>query len=147
MADIGSQAVAVNSRKFNVYVGNTTNEFVYLQNARMGFTHTEDPEDTTSGGVVYFSSNDRYFLEGTILYTKGIYNTNIDGEDSIEGILDRENGETTQKTWLVRMTAKDGTSDTYSFTAKLEQFEPNMSVPGGTKVDIRLIILGPVTVS
>ena len=147
MPDIGNLAVAVNSRKMNVFIGDLTNEFNYLQDARMGFSHTEDPEDTTSGGVVYFSGNNRYFLEGSLLYTEGLYDESIYGRISIQNLLERTNGEVAENVWLVRMTAKDGSSDTFSFTCKLEQFEPNMTVPGGTKVDIRLVIISDVTVS
>ena len=147
MPSIGSLAVAVNSKKMNVYIGSTSNEFIFLQNARMGLNHSEDPEDTTSGGAVYFSGNDRFFLEGSLLYTEGLYDENIDGTTSIEDLLTRTNGEVAENTWVVKMTAKDGSSDTFTFTAKLESFEPNASVPGGTKSDVRLVIISAVTAS
>jgi hypothetical protein len=56
-------------------------------------------------------------------------------------------GEVPEGTWIVKFTAKGSSTDQWTVTAKLEQFIPQMSVPGGTKVDIQLVIVSVDTVS
>ena len=146
MPDIGSLLTAVNAKRMNVFITNTGNEFVQLQNARLEFVGEEVPEDVTSGITVWFSGGERYRLSGTALYSTGMSNG---ATFDAEALLQRNatTGERPENSWLVRFTAKDSSQDLYTVTAKLEQFIPNMSVPGGTKVDISLVIVSLDSVS
>ncbi len=141
MPNIGLIANKVNSKKFNIYAKSTANEILFLQNARMSIIHTEEAVDTTSGGTLYFSGGERNVLEATIVYTEGLYKDDIAaGGLDINTLLTRTNGEVAEDTWLVRLTGKGGSTEMYTLKAKLEEFIPNMDVPGGAATDIRLVI-------
>jgi hypothetical protein len=146
MADIGSLLTVVNSKAMNVFVGSESNEFVQLQNARLELIHDEVAEDVTSGDMVWFSGGNRYRLSGTSLYSTGMsQGGTFDAEASI--LHDANTGEVPEGTWIVKLTAKDSSTDKFTLTAKLEQFIPTMSVPGGTKVDLQFVIVSLDTVT
>lgn len=146
MVNIGTLLTSVNSKRMNIFITNTTNEFVQLQNARLELIHDEVPEDTTSGGVVWFSGGNRYRLSGSALYSTGMSNgATFDAQALL--LHSGTTGEVPENTWIVRFTDKAAATDQFDVTAKLEQFIPQMSVPGGTKVDIQLVIVSLDTVA
>ncbi len=142
MTNFGTEAAKVNSQAYTVEITNsTTGEYLFLQDARMVFSHTELKEPTTSGGNLYFSGTPTNRLIGTILYTKDTFTQTNIGFNTI--LFTRTNGETPTFSASIKLTSKGNTTTTFTFTAllKIESADVLKAAEGGTKIAVSFIII------
>jgi len=146
MTDFGTIAAKVNSQAYTVTITNSSSgEYLFLQDARMVFSHTELKEPTTSGGNLYFSGTPTNRLIGTIIYTKDLFTQANIGFNTI--LFTRTNGETPTFAASIVLTSRGGTSTTFTFTAllKIESADVLKAAEGGTKVAVSFIIIDDPT--
>jgi hypothetical protein len=138
----------VNSKKFQVFIGSTSNEWKLIQNARVTISHPIFREPTTSGGVVTFTGAPDNSISGTLLFTYDEWTTaNTIGATNTSGLKalltpDVTSGEVLSKTWLVKFTSIDASASNTTLTfanCKLTVADISKSVEGAVKVDISVV--------
>lgn len=140
MADIGTDGQEINAKKFQIYIGSTSNEWKLLQNARVLISHPIFREPTTSGGVKTFTGAPDHNISGSLIFSRDSWD---DGSSNdFKSLLTVTNGEVPKNSWLVKFTDVNGTATntTLTFTnCKLSVVDISKSVEGGTKVDITIV--------
>ncbi len=137
MADLGTLGEEVNAKSMQVFIGSTSNEWKFLQNARVLISHPIFKEPTTSGGVVTFTGAPDHNISGTLVYTRDTWDNG--SSNDLKSLLSISNGEVSANSWLVKFTDVSGTAseNTFTFTnCKLSVADISKSVEGGVKVDI-----------
>ena len=138
----------VNSKKFQVFIGSTSNEWKLVQNARVTVSHPIFREPTTSGGVVTFTGAPDNSISGTLLFTYDEWITaNGSGTTTTSGLkalltVDTASGEIPFKTWVIKFTSLDASSSATTLTfanCKLTVADISKSVEGAVKVDISVV--------
>ena len=138
----------VNSKKFQVFIGSTSNEWKLVQNARVTVSHPIFREPTTSGGVVTFTGAPDNSISGTLLFTHDEWTTaNSAGATNTSGLkalltVDAASGEVPFKTWLIKFTSLDASASNTTLTfanCKLSVADISKSVEGAVKVDISVV--------
>ena len=146
MTDFGSMAARVNSQGYKVTITNSTSgEYLYLQDARMIISHTEQKEPTSSGGNVYYSGTPTNRLIGTVLFTRDMFSQANIGFNTL---LTRSNGEVPLFTAVITLTDAGGTSTTFTYTteAKVESVDVLKAAEGGVKLAVSYVLIDdPVT--
>jgi len=137
----------VNSKKFQVFIGSTSNEWKLVQNARVTVSHPIFREPTTSGGVVTFTGAPDNSISGTLLFTYDEWTTsNSSGVTNVAGLkallTPDAVGEVIPKTWLIKFTSLDASASNTTLTfanCKLSVADISKSVEGAVKVDISVV--------
>ena len=138
----------VNSKKFQVFIGSTSNEWKLIQNARVTVSHPIFREPTTSGGVVTFTGAPDNSISGTLLFTYDEWTTaNSAGATNTSGLkalltVDTASGEVPFKTWVIKFISLDASSSATTLTfanCKLTVADISKSVEGAVKVDISVV--------
>lgn len=137
----------VNSKKFQVFIGSTSNEWKLIQNARVTVSHPIFREPTTSGGVVTFTGAPDNSISGTLLFTYDEWTTaNTSGVTNVSGLkallTPDASGEVLPKTWLIKFTSMDASASNTTLTfanCKLTVADISKSVEGAVKVDISVV--------
>ena len=137
----------VNSKKFQVFIGSTSNEWKLIQNARVTVSHPIFREPTTSGGVVTFTGAPDNSISGTLLFTIDEWTTaNTSGVTNVSGLkallTPDASGEVLPKTWLIKFTSMDASASNTTLTfanCKLTVADISKSVEGAVKVDISVV--------
>ena len=137
----------VNSKKFQVFIGSTSNEWKLVQNARVTVSHPIFREPTTSGGVVTFTGAPDNSISGTLLFTYDEWTTaNTSGVTNVAGLkallTPDAVGEVIPKTWLIKFTSLDASASETTLTfanCKLSVADISKSVEGAVKVDISVV--------
>jgi len=138
----------VNSKKFQVFIGSTSNEWKLVQNARVTVSHPIFREPTTSGGVITFTGAPDNSISGTLLFTIDEWTTsNSSGVTNVSGLkalltVDATSGEVLAKTWLIKFTSLDASASNTTLTfanCKLTVADISKSVEGAVKVDISVV--------
>ena len=137
----------VNSKKFQVFIGSTSNEWKLIQNARVTVSHPIFREPTTSGGVVTFTGAPDNSISGTLLFTYDEWTTaNTSGVTNVAGLkallTPDAVGEVIPKTWLIKFTSLDASASNTTLTfanCKLSVADISKSVEGAVKVDISVV--------
>jgi|TARA_R110000803_G_scaffold103538_3_gene171647 hypothetical protein len=137
----------VNSKKFQVFIGSTSNEWKLVQNARVTVSHPIFREPTTSGGVVTFTGAPDNSISGTLLFTYDEWTTaNTSGVTNVAGLkallTPDAVGEVIPKTWLIKFTSLDASASNTTLTfanCKLSVADISKSVEGAVKVDISVV--------
>ena len=138
----------VNSKKFQVFIGSTSNEWKLVQNARVTVSHPIFREPTTSGGVVTFTGAPDNSISGTLLFTYDEWTTansaGATGTSGLKALLtpDATSGEVLSKTWLIKFTSLDSSASNTTLTfanCKLSVADISKSVEGAVKVDISVV--------
>lgn len=149
--DVGKE---VNSKKMQMFIGSTSNEWKLVQNARVLISKPIFREATTSGGVVTYTGAPDNTISGTLLFTTDEWTTaNSAGATNVAGLKalltpDTTSKEVLSKTWLVKFTAVDNSSTNTTLTfenCKLSVADISKSAEGGVKVDITVICPGDST--
>ena len=146
----------VNSKKMQVYIGSTSNEWKLIQNARVLISHPIFREPTTGGTVVTYTGAPDNSISGTLLFTTDEWTTAnstspaaTTGTSGLKALLTvQSNSEILSKTWLVKFTAVDAASTNTTLTfenCKLSVADISKSVEGGVKVDITVVCPGDTT--
>lgn len=145
---IGTEAQKINSQKYQLWVRNAgdsaEDEWVMLQNKRLLNTHNELREPTSSGGNVYYSGANDHVLSGTLLFTRDIW---ADGTYGIGALLTRSNGEVPNRKYKCKLVDSAGTTQTFTFNAKLQTADLNGPPEGATKIDVFFVITSDITQS
>lgn len=137
----------VNSKKFQVFIGSTSNEWKLIQNSRVTVSHPIFREPTTSGGVVTFTGAPDNSISGTLLFTYDEWTTaNTSGVTNVSGLkallTPDASGEVLPKTWLIKFTSMDASASNTTLTfanCKLTVADISKSVEGAVKVDISVV--------
>ena len=137
----------VNSKKFQVFIGSTSNEWKLVQNARVTVSHPIFREPTTSGGVITFTGAPDNSISGTLLFTYDEWTTaNTSGVTNVAGLkallTPDAVGEVIPKTWLIKFTSLDASASNTTLTfanCKLTVADISKSVEGAVKVDISVV--------
>ena len=137
----------VNSKKFQVFIGSTSNEWKLIQNSRVTVSHPIFREPTTSGGVVTFTGAPDNSISGTLLFTYDEWTTaNTSGVTNVSGLkallTPDASGEVLPKTWLIKFTSLDAAASNTTLTfanCKLTVADISKSVEGAVKVDISVV--------
>jgi hypothetical protein len=144
----------VNSKKFQVFIGSTSNEWKLIQNARVTISHPIFREPTTSGGVVTFTGAPDNSISGTLLFTHDEWTTansagatNTSGLKALltvatDGFGNITTGEVPFKTWVIKFTSLDAAASETTLTfanCKLSVADISKSVEGAVKVDISVV--------
>ena len=137
----------VNSKKFQVFIGSTSNEWKLIQNSRVTVSHPIFREPTTSGGVVTFTGAPDNSISGTLLFTIDEWTTaNTSGVTNVAGLkallTPDASGEVLPKTWLIKFTSMDASASNTTLTfanCKLTVADISKSVEGAVKVDISVV--------
>ena len=137
----------VNSKKFQVFIGSTSNEWKLIQNSRVTVSHPIFREPTTSGGVVTFTGAPDNSISGTLLFTIDEWTTaNTSGVTNVSGLkallTPDASGEVLPKTWLIKFTSMDASASNTTLTfanCKLTVADISKSVEGAVKVDISVV--------
>ena len=137
----------VNSKKFQVFIGSTSNEWKLVQNARVTVSHPVFREPTTSGGVITFTGAPDNSISGTLLFTYDEWTTaNTSGVTNVAGLkallTPDAVGEVIPKTWLIKFTSLDASASNTTLTfanCKLSVADISKSVEGAVKVDISVV--------
>ena len=137
----------VNSKKFQVFIVSTSNEWKLIQNARVTVSHPIFREPTTSGGVVTFTGAPDNSISGTLLFTYDEWTTaNTSGVTNVAGLkallTPDASGEVLPKTWLIKFTSMDASASNTTLTfanCKLTVADISKSVEGAVKVDISVV--------
>ena len=137
----------VNSKKFQVFIGSTSNEWKLVQNARVTVSHPIFREPTTSGGVITFTGAPDNSISGTLLFTYDEWTTaNTSGVTNVAGLkallTPDAVGEVIPKTWLIKFTSLDASASNTTLTfanCKLSVADISKSVEGAVKVDISVV--------
>lgn len=146
MTNFGTIAAKVNSQAYKITITNSsTGEYLFLQDARMVFSHTELKEPTTSGGNLYFSGTPTNRLIGTIIFTKDVFAQANIGFESL--LFSRTNGETPTFSATIVLTSRGGTATTFTFTSllKVESVDVLKAAEGGTKIAVSFVIIDDPT--
>ena len=138
MTDI--EGAGINAKKYQIYIGSTSNEWKLLQNASLNMGHAVFKEPTTSGGNLLYTGSFDGTISGSLLFSR---NTYLD-TNGIEALLTvgASTGEVPANDWIVKFTDTDGTSTntTLTFTnCKLSVVGINKSAEGATKIDITVV--------
>lgn len=140
MADLGTNTQEVNSKKFQVYIGSTSNEWRLLQNARVLISHPVFREPTTSGGVKTFTGAPDHNISGSLIFSRDSWDNG--SSNDFKSLLTITNGEVPLNDWIVKFTDVNGldTKTTLTFgNCKLSVVDISKSVEGGVKVDITVV--------
>ena len=140
MVDLGLTGDEINAKQFQVFIGTTSNEWRFLQNARVLISHPVFREPTTSGGVVTFTGAPDHNISGSLIFSRDSWDNSTTND--FASLLSITNGEVPTNSWLVKFTDVGGTSTntTLTFTnCKLSVVDISKSVEGGTKVDITVV--------
>ena len=144
----------VNSKKFQVFIGSTSNEWKLVQNARVTVSHPIFREPTTSGGVITFTGAPDNSISGTLLFTIDEWTTaNSSGVTNVAGLKSLltvatdvsgniTSGEVPFKTWVIKFTSLDAAASATTLTfanCKLTVADISKSVEGAVKVDISVV--------
>ena len=137
----------VNSKKFQVFIGSTSNEWKLVQNARVTVSHPVFREPTTSGGVITFTGAPDNSISGTLLFTYDEWTTaNTSGVTNVAGLkallTPDAVGEVIPKTWVIKFTSLDAAASATTLTfanCKLTVADISKSVEGAVKVDISVV--------
>ena len=138
----------VNSKKFQVFIGSTSNEWKLVQNARVTVSHPIFREPTTSGGVITFTGAPDNSISGTLLFTYDEWTTaNSSGVTNVSGLkalltVDATSGEVLAKSWVIKFTSLDAAASNTTLTfanCKLTVADISKSVEGAVKVDISVV--------
>ncbi len=146
MVDIGTDGQEINAKKFQIFIGTTSNEWKFLQNARVLISHPIFKEPTTSGGNILFTGASDHSISGSLLFSRDEWSTadagGVTGIAGFKALLTTTNGEVPKKTWLVKFTDVSGTATNTTFTftnCKLSVIDISKSTEGGVKVDITVV--------
>jgi hypothetical protein len=142
MADIGTVAQKINAKKFQVYIGSTSNEWKLLQNARVLISHPVFREPTTSGGVVTYTGAPDHSISGSLIFTRDSWDNGTANDFKSLLTVDSSTGEVPENDWLIKLTDSTGTATNTTFTfsgCKVSVIDISKSVEGGTKVDITVV--------
>ena len=138
----------VNSKKFQVFIGSTSNEWKLIQNARVTVSHPIFREPTTGGGVITFTGAPDNSISGTLLFTIDEWTTaNSSGVTNVSGLkalltVDATSGEVLAKSWVIKFTSLDAAASATTLTfanCKLTVADISKSVEGAVKVDISVV--------
>lgn len=148
MGDIGTDGQEINAKLFKIYVGSSSNEWKFLQNARINISHPIFREPTTSGGVLTFTGATDNTITGSFIFSRDEWTTSIvAGVTNTSGFRDllvqsTTTGEVPEKSWIVKFTdvSAVSTGTTLTFTrCKLSTTEISKSTEGGVKVDVTIV--------
>lgn len=142
MADLGVAAQKVNAKKFQVYIGSSSNEWKMLQNARVLISHPIFREPTTNGGVVTYTGAPDHNISGTLVFTRDQWDDGSSNDFKSLLTVDASSGEVPENDWLIKFTDTQSVpvSTTLTFSGcKLSVIDISKSVEGGTKVDITVV--------
>ncbi len=146
---LGTSGQEVNAKKMQVYIGNTTNEWKLIQNARVLISHPIFREPTTNGGVVTYTGAPDNSISGTLLFTRDSWNTSTNGFAALlGGATGSEITEVPTSSWNIKFTDVSGASAVVRLTfanCKLSSVDISKSVEGAVKVDISVICPGEPT--
>ena len=140
MVDIGTDGQEINAKKFQVFIGTTSNEWKFLQNARVLISHPIFKEPTTSGGVVTYTGAPDHSISGSLLFSRDEWDNATTND--FKSLLTVTNGEVPKYSWLTKFTDVTGvaTNTTFTFTnCKLSVIDISKSTEGGVKVDITIV--------
>ena len=148
--DLGEE---VNSKKMQVFIGSTSNEWKLVQNARVLVSHPIFREPTTSGGVATYTGAPDNTISGTLLFTRDEWNTASGGSavTDVAGfaalIAPGSGGEVLARTWLIKLfdVTSNGTDNNELLTfsnCKLSVVDISKSGEGAVKADITVICPG-----
>ena len=139
----------VNSKKFQVFIGSTSNEWKLVQNARVTVSHPIFREPTTNGGVVTYTGAPDNSISGTVLFTKDEWSTSTIGFGALIGGANGNNIiEVPTSSWNVKFTDVSGSSSVVRLTfanCKLSSVDISKSVEGAVKADIQIVCPGEPT--
>jgi len=146
MVDIGDVDIndKVNTKGTKVFVrpSGADIEYIQLQDKDYRNAHPALVEGTTSGGVTAYSGTLQATLTGTVLFT-------TDFASAVGGFTELNTavqGQLPSKTWKMKLTDFNGTTEEWSFSAILEDFRIIGAAEGGTKFDIGLRITTEPTI-
>ena len=140
MADIGTAGEEINAKQFKIYIGSTSNEWVYLQNAVVTISHPIFREPTTSGGVKTFTGAPDHSITGTMVFARDLWDDGTTND--FKSLLSISNGEVSKNSWLAEFTDVSGTKTGTTLTfanCKLSVIAISKAVEGGTKVDVTIV--------
>jgi hypothetical protein len=140
MADVGTIAKAINSKKMELYIGTTSNKWPLLQNARMLISHPIIREPTTAGGVDLFTGAPDVSISGSLLFTSDEWANATSNDFVALTAVSASTGEVPESTWGMLFTSKDASSTDLSASGKVSVVDISKSVEGGVKVDVSIIL-------
>jgi hypothetical protein len=147
MANVGGDKTKrVNAQSYEIFIATISNEWLYLQDARMVLSHPEMIESTTAGVNVPYSGLPKNAISGTTLFTTDQWSAAIAG---ISALSTKVNNEYPIFTLLVRLTGADGSITTFTFTsgAKLQEVDISRGGEGATKVSFNIVMWVDPTIS
>lgn len=137
MADIGALTELINATEVKLYLTSTLNQYVMLQEIDLVINRDEYAESIAAGRAYFYGQFDNAF-DATILLTDEDISTYID-------MVSLSSGALTEATYLIELTAKDGTAKTISVTAVVPRLEIEKLPEGGVKIRLRFRITEEVT--
>jgi hypothetical protein len=149
MANLGGDKTKrVNAQSMEIFIGSLSNEWLYMQDARLNLSHTETLEPTTGGNSVPYSGVPKNSLSGTILFTTDAWGAAIAGWSALYP-TSPTNNEYPIFTLIIRLTDSVGGTTTYTFTtgAKLQSIETSRGEEGAVKVNVNFTMWVNPTIS
>ena len=140
MVDLGIDGQEVNAKKLQIFIGSTSNEWRFLQDARILISHPIFKEPTTSGGNVTYTGASDHTISGNLLFARDEWDNATTND--FKSLLTTTNGEVPKNSWLVKFTDVSGvaTGTTLTFTnCKLSVIDISKSTEGGVKVGITVV--------
>jgi hypothetical protein len=140
MANVGGDKTKrVNAQSYEIFIASVSNEWLYLQDARMVLGHTEQIEGTTAGVNVPYSGLPKNAISGTTLFTTDQWGAAIAG---ITALSTKTNNEYPIFTLVVRLTDASGGTTTFTYTsgAKLQEVDISRGEEGATKVSFNIVM-------
>jgi len=142
MVDLGVDTEEINAKLFQVFIGTESNEWKYLQNARVLISHPIFREPTTSGGVKTFTGAPDHNISGTLVFSRDQWDNGSTNDFKSLLFPGATTGEVPLNSWIVKFTDSVGSSTNTTLTflnAKVSVVDISKSVEGGTKVDITVV--------
>src|SRR5437879_6505851 len=137
MANVGTaDNLKVNAQKYEVFISSVSNEYLFLQDARLVLSHLEQREPTTSGTNVVFSCTPNNSLSVTLVYSTDSWTAEVAGWTNLST---RTNAEyPIIDKLIVRLTAAGGSVTTMTFTSgsKLQSLEIIRGTEGAVKINV-----------
>jgi hypothetical protein len=140
MANVGGDKTKrVNAQSYEIFISSVSNEWLYLQDARLSLSHQEIIEATTAGVNVPYSGLPKNTLSGTTLFTTDMYAAAVAG---LTALSTKSNNEYPIFTLLVRLTDASGGTTTLTFTsgAKLQSWEISRGKEGASIVSLSFVM-------
>jgi len=139
MANVGGDKTKrVNAQSYEIFISSVSNEWLYLQDARLSLKHNEQIEGTTAGVNVPYSGLPRNGITGTTLFTSDEWSAAVAG---LTALTTKTNNEFPIFTILVRLTDASGGTTTFTFTngAKIQGIDVSRGEEGAVKVSLDIV--------